>query len=321
MFLFTLKSTILESVFNNYFLYLYHSFELSILSLQSVYDYNNKIYEQTYLRWVFIGWIDYYYESNIVSNVDNLFTSSININSYSLIISWFSSFIIYQFYYILKEKINKRKLNKWSLFNYNIKYFLINYTFLYLWNLNTLLELNNINFITIFLNFLIFNLTAFWLPGLIFNYIYGEQLYLYRIKFKLLIEYINPKYKYFIIILLFLKALNGVFIVLVKYKSIYSKYILLLNLLIYSILLYYIKIFEKFKIRKLILYQNILSLIIIILSIFELYYFDNLVIFILQMLFIFINICYHIYSYILIKNIIKQTNQPVEVYDLSIINN
>ena len=72
--------------------------------------------------------------------------------------------------------------------NYNIKYFLINYTFLYLWNLNTLLELNNITFITIFLNFLIFNLTAFWLPGIIFNYIYGEKLYLFRVKFKFLIE-------------------------------------------------------------------------------------------------------------------------------------
>ena len=319
MFLFTLKSTVLESVFNNYFLYLYHPFELSILALQSVYEYNNKIYEQAYLRWIFIGWIDYYYESNVVNNIDSLFTSSINMNSYSLIISWFSSFIIYQFYYILKEKINKRPLNKWSLMSYNIKYFLINYTFLYLWNLNTLLELNNITFITIFLNFLIFNLITFWLPGIIFNYIYGEKLYLFRVKFKFLIEHINPKYKYFIIILLFLKALNGIFIVLVKYDNTFAKYMLLINLVIYSLLLYYVKVFEKYKIRKLILCQNLISLIIIILSIFELYYFDNFVIFILQMMMIVLNLCFFIFFYKQIKKIVNLLTQ--ETYEMTIITN
>ena len=159
------------------------------------------------------------------------------------------------------------------------------------------------------------------LPGIIFNYIYGEKLYLFRVKFKFLIEHINPKYKYFIILLLFLKALNGIFIVLVKYDNKFAKYILLINLVIYSLLLYYIKIFEKYKIRKLILYQNIISLIIIILSIFELYYFDNLIIFILQILFIFINICYYIYCYRFIKKNMYKNSTLIETYELSEINN
>jgi hypothetical protein len=297
MSLFTVKTIILEYFFNNYLLYLYHPFELAILSLQSVNNYSNKTYEQSYLRWTFIGWIDYNYESNVINNIDNKFISSIDDNSYSIIISWFGSFILYQFYYILKEKIQKKKLNKWSLINYNIKYFLINYTFLYLWNLNTLLELNDISFITIFFNFLIFNLTAFWLPGIIFNYIYGEKLYLFRVKFNFLIEYINPKYKYFIIILFFLKALNGIYIILVKYENVYSKYILLINLVIFSILLNFINIFIKLQVKRLFLIQNLLSLIIIILSILEIYYFDNIILFILQMSFIFLNLCYIAFSY------------------------
>lgn len=302
---------------------MYHSFELAILSLNSIVNYNNKQYEHSYLRWIFIGWIDYSYESNVISKVDNLFSSSINVNSYTIIISWLCSYILYNIYYVIKEKIKKRKLNKWELFGHNIKYFLINYTFLYLWNFNILLELENIHFIILFCNFIIFNVIAFWMPGIIFNYIYGERLYLYRVKFKFLIDQINPRYKYFIIILLFLKALNGIYIVLYKYENIYSKYILLINLVIFSIIIYFVKIFENIRMKRFLFFQNCISLFIIILSILEIYYFDNLTLFIFQILTIFCNIIYYIHTLRVLKkdyNINITNNPMIENIELNVIN-
>lgn len=312
-FLFSFKSILFENLFNNYFLFMYHSFELAILSLQSTISYNNKIYEQTYLRWLFIGWIDYDYESNIIEKIDNFFTSSISVNSYTIIISWLCSYVLYQIYYIIKERIKKNRLDKWSFLSYNIKYFIINYSFLYLWNLNILLELININFIILFCNFLIFNIITFWMPGIIFNYIYGERMYLYRDKFKFLIDQYNPKYKYFTIFLLFLKALNGIYIVLYKYREDYAKYILLINLWVYSIICYYVKIFQLNKIKIFLLLQNILSLFIIFFSIMDIYFYDNIVLFIFQILLVFINIVYYIYTARLLNkdNNMDIINNPV----------
>lgn len=91
---------------------------------------------------------------------------------------------------------------------------MINYMMLYLWNLNSLLSIKSLPFVVLFFNFVIFNLTTFWTPGIIFNFIYGEYLYVYRTRYNFLIEHFHPKHKYQNIVLMILKSLNGIFITL-----------------------------------------------------------------------------------------------------------
>lgn len=289
--LFLSKSILLSYFYNNILMMLLFPLELSGLSL-----YNNGTTAElsTYFRWGLVGWLGLEKEKNII---DKILLNNYTSNEYIMILCWIIVFLLYQIYYVINEKlIKKNELNKWTYFSYNLKYAMINYTSLYLWNLNILINLNNNNFWFVFINLLIFNCITFWFPGLIFNFTYGEKLFLYRKKYDFLINELNLKYKYMIIILLALKSLLGIYLIFFNFYYIGSKYSLLFLLLIYSSIIWYKKIFLNKKIKNYVLKINFITLIIIILSIIEDYFSPFIEIFISKCCLILLQILLIIYT-------------------------
>lgn len=239
------------------------------LSGVSMYSYNSTTSEiNTYIRWSLIGWLGFENEKEIISNIQEFEN-----NEYAMIVCWLLVFIIFQLYYIIKEKLIKKKsINKWSYFSYNLKYAMINYLSLYLWNLNVLVNMKNNNFWFVLINLLIFNCIAFWFPGLLFNFIYGDKLYVYRIKYDFLINNFFLKYKYFSIILLAFKALVGLYFIFFYLFYLGSKYYLLGTLISFSILVFYKSLFVNRNIKYYLLKINLISMLTISLSIVEDYY-------------------------------------------------
>ena len=268
-FIFFIKSTFLTLFYTNYLTFLLYPLEIAGLSLYNK-NLNNDLTfndkHNTYLRWFIINWIGYDDDYELLNNFEKEKISNIII-----FLSWILAFILYQLFYLIYIKIKKQHINKVSFLIHNLKYLLTNYMSLYLWNLNTLLNLNYIYFWYGFISVLILNFILFWFPGIIFNFIYGEKLYLYREKYNFLLDNFNLKYKYSVIILLFLKFLVGIYVFLFKYWNIGSKFILFNILLFYNLIIYYNNIFIG-KIKKPIYYLSLISSIIILLSILEDYF-------------------------------------------------
>lgn len=270
--IFSLKSILCKLNFSNHLLYLLYPIELASIAI-----INEQKSYTTFLRWIVTGWFGFEYEYDTLKYIDND-----TVESYTLLLSWFISFIIYQIFYLIIEGFRKN-ISKISFNSYNLKYLMINYMMLYLWNLNSLLSLESLPFLVLFLNFVIFNLTIFWTPGIIFNFIYGEYLYVYRTRYSFLIEHFHPKHKYQNIVLMILKSFNGVFITLYKYKTLYAKYVILINLILYSFMVLYCNIFMR-NIKKYLLIVLCLSFTSIIVSIIETYYKDTDIFFILELI-------------------------------------
>lgn len=267
--LFLIKSIILNEFYNNHLIFSLFPFEIAVISL-----YNPELssHVTAYVRWIFIGWLGLDNESDALNDIMN-----INENEYIIICCWLIAFSLYQLYYIVREKyINHNSLHKWSLYSYNLKFAMINYISLYLWNLNTLVHVKDSKFWFILINLLLFNAITFWFPGILFNFIYGEKMYLYRIKYEFLIDGFHLKYKFFSIILLALKAFMGLYILFFNFWIAGSKYFLLFVLGLYSLICYKINIFKRQELKYDILYQSGISVLIILLSIIEYYYPDNI---------------------------------------------
>lgn len=304
-FFFLVKSIIFESFYSNYILFLLYPIELASLSL-----INESSQESTFVRWIVSGWLGLDYEYNVLNQS----------NQYIIFIAWILSALMYQLYYIVKEKIKKNELSKWSFYSYNIKYCITNYLTLYLWNLNSLLNINNLQFSILFFNNIMFNMIMFWFPGILFNYIYGEYLYIYRIKYDFLLQDFNPKYKYFNIVLLLLKSLNGIFITLYRYQQNYAKYALLVNLSIYYYIIIRFNIFIK-DIKYYISLIILLSYFIIALSIVENYNESyHIVFFIFELIMIIISFIIILFHYFKNRKIIIRTND-IELNNITAINN
>ena len=127
---------------------------------------------------------------------------------------------------------------------YQLKFLIINYLSLFLWSFNILLNYDNINFfILILINVYIFNFISFWFQGILFYYIYGDKMYIYRKKYNFLILNYNPKFKYFTLILQSLKSLTFIYMIIYNYYKNQSNYILL-AINSSNILLYFYKIYS-----------------------------------------------------------------------------
>lgn len=232
-------------------------------------NYNN------YLQWIIINWIGTDNDYNILNEIENE-----NTNTFIIILSWVLSFFLYNISYLIITKIKYKKICKVSYLNYILKYLIVNYFSLFLWNFNSILNINKTLFYISFINLILFNFITFWTPGILFDFIYGEKLYYYRQRFSFLIDEYNPKYKYFTISLIFLKILTFAYLMTFKYYPKESKFILYLYLLIYYYIKNNIKIFNNYKNDILVLL--ILSFLIISLSITENYINNNIYFFIIK---------------------------------------
>ena len=309
-FIFFFKSMVLSFFYSNYLMYLIYPLELAGLSLVNnniTLTDNNLSHLNTYLRWVLINWIGISDDYNVLNEIDNQETSH-----YVFILSWLLAFTFYQIYYVVHSKIiKKEKLNKINWLNYNIKYLLINYFSFFLWNLFIVFNLNDMIFWIALINILIFNFITFWIPGLIFYYVYGERLYFYRKNMNFLINGYNLQFKYFTITLLALKSLSGFFVLFYYFYPIESKFLLLF----FNLIFYYIfkikRVFIKVKNEFTIL--PLISSLIILLSILENYFPISYAFIVTKYIFSFIYILILIYYYNKNKQFETITEENIEM--------
>ena len=260
-FIFSLKSILLSEYYTNLLQYFYFPIELSLLS----FDINSKfITYNSITKWLLFGFTKSKNDIKLINKIEKY-------NDYSIIISIVLSIIIHLLYFVIKYR---KELDKYKIIEYLLKYLLINYLPLYILNLNDIINYENTHYLLpLILNVFLFNFIAFWFPGILFKYIYGDEIYIYRNKYKFLIEYYHPKYKYFTILLLGFKSLSLVFILLYNKYNILSNYsLILLNLLL---IIFQIVINDLFNISKLLkknIFIIILSILAIILNIIESYY-------------------------------------------------
>ena len=310
--LFLVKSILLNEFYSNNLIFSMFPLELAAVSL-----YNDELSSHitAYTRWILIGWLGLNNEHTVLNDI-----MSIDENEYIIICCWMIAFTFYQIYYIIREKyIKHNKLSKWSFYAYNLKFSMINYVSLYLWNLNTLVHVEDSKFWFILINLLIFNAITFWFPGILFNFIYGDKMYLYRIKYSFLIDEFNLKYKYFTIILLALKAISGLYIIFYNFWEDGSKYLLWLVLGSYLLICYKINIFKRKGFTREILYEGCISFLIIFLSTIEYYYPDNIEFIIFKIILFACYICLLVYFIIHEKKnkvIEKTTNDKVELVEM-----
>jgi hypothetical protein len=298
-FLFSLKSIILNYFYSNKLIYLYFPIELSLLSfdIDSKFNIYNSI-----IKWFFFGFIETKNDIKTINKIDKY-------NEYCIIISTIFSFIIYLICFIIK---NKKQINKYKIIELFLKYILINYTSFYVLNLNNIINYDKTNYLSsLVINVFLFNFIIFWFPGIIFKYIYGDELYIYRKKYSFLIEYYNPKYKYFTILFLYIKSLTLIYIILYNKFNIISNYSLIfiiLFIIIFQTILS--EIFTMSIILKNNIFIVLFSFLITILNIVEYYYND---IFYLKICIFSINIILFIYYNT--KNKIE-SNQDIELNTL-----
>lgn len=299
---FLLKSVIFTKFFNMFLLG--GLFQLELASLSNT--HNDTL--NTYSRWALTGWLGLDDEEIYLQKIQTYEN-----NDYIIIISWVSSIVLYHLYYFIRMR---KHICKQSYFTYLAKYALINYTSLYLWNLNTIINYNELyqnTFWFLLINVLIFNAISFWFTGLMFNLIYGDKLHIYRKKYDFLINDNTSKYKYFIIVLIFFKILTFMFSIFYNYYRPLTIYSLLVVNLLYII---FIKndLFIRYKRYKL-LVLSIISISIIMLSIIEQYiYHISLPIIKIILMFVYIIILF-IFNHIKVRQL-QLPHHPNSGYDV-----
>lgn len=315
--LFLTKSILFNHYYTNYLYLFVYPLELSVLSL-----FNPKNDLTSYIRWILLGWTDLEYKDNDINFKETNLLNKIqdNENPYSMIICWILTVFFYQIYYIINEKyVNNNNINKWSFYSYNLKFCMINYLSLYLWNLNILMNSSKNGFWMVLINLFIFNAITFWFTGYLFNFIYGEKLYMYRVKFSFLIENINPAYKYFSIIMIGMKALTGLYILF--FNLLYDFRFIPLFLCLFMYITVFLKnkffINNTYNTNKYIVWLCFVALLIILLSTISNFYINEIEFIIIQSILI---VSYIILMIFFIQNIDKNTieyNDGIELIELS----
>lgn len=286
----SLKSILLSEFYNNFLIHSFYPLELSLLSF-------TNSFEDIILKWIFIGWFKLNIEIEYINNIQHY-------EDYIILISWAMTFVIYNIYIILKYR---KKITKYIYISYMLKYLIINYFSIFLWSFNLLVNYDSINyFILILINVYVFNFITFWFPGILFNYIYGEKMYIYRKKYDFIIDNYNKKSKYFTLILQGIKSLSFIYIILYNYYSSNAYYFLIgLNLMNILIFIFSKEIFNSYKINIYLIILNCFSTLLIILSIVE-HLYEYL--FIVKYSLLFINFCLFIYFNYKFKKINNNEN-------------
>jgi len=251
------KSILLSEFYSNFLIFSIYPFELALLSF-------NNSFSDIIMKWIVNGWFRQENEIEYINNIQQY-------NDYVILISWLITFALFNIYILCKYK---KKLTKYIYISYQLKFLIINYLSLFLWSFNILLNYEDIDiFILILINVYIFNFVTFWFQGILFNYIYGEKMYIYRKKYDFLINNYNPKFKYFTLILQSFKSLTFVYMIIYNLYEESSDYILLvinfINILIYF---YSNTIFNNKRLVYYLIILHILSVLLIICSILDSYY-------------------------------------------------
>jgi len=251
--IFLIRSLLITASFKYSLIYL---FPLEIISLSLLSSPN--LLNST-LNWILLGWIGLPTELDDLNDVDDYKWTSI-------LISWICSYILYILYYLCKEC---NLWTKWSFRSYSLKFVIINYLPLYLWNLNRLFNQEN-SFYSELISLFIFCLITFVFPSLLFNLIYGDKLTLYRRKFPYLVQYYKAPYKWYLLYQILIKDITGTFITFYYYWSIGNNYSVITILILYFISDYYLHQYHFKILNKGNYYFLALSFLISILSEIEL---------------------------------------------------
>lgn len=292
------KSIILSEFYSNFLMFSLYPLELALLSF-------NNSFSDIVIKWILNGWFSQENEIEYIKNVQEY-------NDYVIMISWAVTFLLFNIYIFLKYR---KKLTKYIYKSYMLKFLIINYLSLYLWSFNILLNFNKIEYFVInLINVFIFNFITFWFPGILFNFIYGEKMYIYRKKYDFIIKNYNPRYKYFTLILQAFKSLE--FIYMIIYNEYYNvgNYILL-SINFFNIFIYFISkdIFIYKKLNYYLIILHLQSILLIILSIVDYLFEYNYII-----KYCFLGIYIFFFSYFNYKRykIIKEHNHNLNRLDV-----
>lgn len=297
--LFIIKTILLTSYYNNNGIYLF-PLELCSLVLSS-----KNILWSNYFTWIFLGWIGLPNELKYLNNIDDY-------NWYYILISWSICLFFYQIYYLIKYK---NKINKWTFYNHNLKFYIVNYFPLYIWSLNRIINNSN-KFVYAFINLLIFNAITFCLPSLIIYLLYGNKIITHRKRFSFLISNYKKKYKWYLLYEFLVKNITGTFLSFFYYWKIGNNYSLIFINLFYMLMNLKMKPFKMIFDFKFNLTFSFISLLIIIISEIELFFENNLFFLIAKITLIIIYflliISYNVNKKIKIKNNLN-ISQDVEL--------
>ena len=195
--------------------------ELALLSF-------NNSFSDIILKWILNGWFRQENEIEYINNIQHY-------DDYVILISWLVTYAIFILYILCRYR---KKLTKYIFISYQLKFLIINYLSLFLWSFNILLNYDDIEiFVLILINVYLFNFITFWFQGILFNFIYGDKMYIYIRKYNYLIDNFNPKFKYFTFNIKTLKSLTFVYMIIYNLFENDSNYVLLVlnssNILLY----------------------------------------------------------------------------------------
>jgi hypothetical protein len=177
--LFLIKNLLFFYFFHHFYLII--SFDLIGLSIGSSYLSWSYI-----LEWLLIGWVGLPDELQFLAN------DYFSFNPWAPTISWLIIYGIFNIYNLIINKLNKNKF-----IEMNLKFMMINYLPISLWNLHRIIDIGSDSFWPLFSNLMLFNTMAFGLLSLIFYFTYGPHLRYYREQFYFLISDFHPKFKWF----------------------------------------------------------------------------------------------------------------------------
>ena len=207
--LFLIKNIIFFYFFNHFYLIL--SFDLIGLAIGST-----SLSWSYILEWLLLGWVGLPDELQFLSN------DYFQFNPWAPTISWSIIFVIYNIYNLIKNKCDIYKL-----VDVNLKFMMINYLPISLWNLHRVVDVDSDSFWPLFSNLMFFTIMAFGLLSLIFYFTYGPHLRFYREKFYFLISDYHPKYKWFNLFSFIFKLLMVTFILYHHYFKNSDYYIII----------------------------------------------------------------------------------------------
>lgn len=259
----SLKSIFLSEFYNNYLMFSIYPLELALLS------FNNSL-SDIIIKWIVNGLFNQDNEIEYIDRIENY-------KEYGNLISWILTYVLFNCYILCKYR---RNLNRYIFISYQLKFLIINFISLFLWSFNILFNYEDISiFVLVIFNVYIFNFITFWFQGIIFNFIFGEKMYIYRKKYDFLIKYYNPKYKYFTLILQSLKSLTFIYMIIYNLYEDYSDYVLII-LNTFSILIYLISknIYINNKLNYYLIILHLISILLIVCSILDKYFEYNYII-------------------------------------------
>lgn len=226
---FLFKNILLDLFFN------YSQIFLFPLELASLSIFNKEYIWTNFINWIFVGFIGFNNEIKLLTYMDSYNSS----DSYMFFIIWLFTFLILQIYYLIKHFVKRSDTSLLlHMKKSNLKFILINFLPLYLWNLNELMNpssfalLTILNFINKFIHLILSCFIIFIVPSIIFYILYGDNFFINRKKYNFLIKSFHPENKQYYLSLLLLKIILGTFVTFHYYFQYGNNYsIIVVNLI------------------------------------------------------------------------------------------